>query len=437
MAYISNSFDESGKIIGSGYTEAYDANSVINAPTSLNNPPLANYIQRDYDIIAHWYDDYGRRGSSSFPWSTWNWNWFSNNGNGNGFDIQRQPYLNWYQGDDPKVLGWICYWLAKYGVKAVSISSEDIDTSTWATVTNKYHNYYNLFVNTPNFAALKYILWLQCVWTAGTELSVIVAQWQKNLSQIVLNYPSQVYTITWKGKVYPVFFMFNFSSLLGAHSGGAGITGGDISFYLQQVAATAKASGHGWNGICVIAHNSLSDTQMWGTGSGYQHLEDNGVIFLRGSYTGFAFSDRDQAGAYYDLTQTTYGPMTTTGFPMSTPANLERRVFSVPTAAKTMAPHPSTFTWSGTTPAKFSTALALVKAYITAHSTLSTKMMTIYNVSEWAEAGPGLIPNMQDGIGYLQAVDTNFPALPPPGTPTPPCSMKMYSNGAGAYRSFP
>jgi len=32
------------------------------------------------------------------------------------------------------------------------------------------------------------------------------------------------------------------------------------------------------------------------------------------------------------------------------------------------------------------------------------RIITCYNVSEWAEGGPALQPNMQDRFGYLEAV---------------------------------
>ena len=32
------------------------------------------------------------------------------------------------------------------------------------------------------------------------------------------------------------------------------------------------------------------------------------------------------------------------------------------------------------------------------------RLITCYNVAEWAEGGPGLQPNMQDRFGYLEAV---------------------------------
>jgi hypothetical protein len=31
-------------------------------------------------------------------------------------------------------------------------------------------------------------------------------------------------------------------------------------------------------------------------------------------------------------------------------------------------------------------------------------MVTVYNIGEWAEGGPGLQPNQKDRFGYLQAV---------------------------------
>ena len=32
------------------------------------------------------------------------------------------------------------------------------------------------------------------------------------------------------------------------------------------------------------------------------------------------------------------------------------------------------------------------------------RIITLYNISEWAEGGPGLQPNVQDGFGYLEAI---------------------------------
>ncbi len=41
-----------------------------------------------------------------------------------------------------------------------------------------------------------------------------------------------------------------------------------------------------------------------------------------------------------------------------------------------------------------------------------TGCCTVYNIAEYAEGGPSLQPNMQDGFGYLEAV-AHMPGIDP------------------------
>jgi hypothetical protein len=79
-------------------------------------------------------------------------------------------------------------------------------------------------------------------------------------------------------------------------------------------------------------------------------------------------------------------------------------VVGVFTSLDSVRPHPSRYDIRGSSPELFGQLLAKAIAHIHRHGL--PRMVTIYNVSEWAEGGPGLIPNKQDGFGYLEAVRT-------------------------------
>ena len=65
-------------------------------------------------------------------------------------------------------------------------------------------------------------------------------------------------------------------------------------------------------------------------------------------------------------------------------------------------PHGSHFTTTGHSPKLLE--IYMDKAVQQIQRTGAYPAITVHNVSEWAECGPGLIPNMQDGFAYLEAI---------------------------------
>ena len=79
-------------------------------------------------------------------------------------------------------------------------------------------------------------------------------------------------------------------------------------------------------------------------------------------------------------------------------------------AKHTHAPHPSKWHCPGHTPALFKKLLEKAVVHVRRHD--MPRVLTCYNVAEWAEGGPGLQPNMQDRFGYLKAVRDALRGLP-------------------------
>jgi hypothetical protein len=80
----------------------------------------------------------------------------------------------------------------------------------------------------------------------------------------------------------------------------------------------------------------------------------------------------------------------------------EHTVINTFTAKDTHPPHPSEWNCPGHTPELFGALLRKAVSHVEQHD--MPRIITCYNVAEWAEGGPGLQPNMQDRFGYLEAV---------------------------------
>src|SRR5690606_36388890 len=63
----------------------------------------------------------------------------------------------------------------------------------------------------------------------------------------------------------------------------------------------------------------------------------------------------------------------------------------------------SVFNLPGSTASKFQAVLTKAMQHV-ANSPDLPKLVTVYNVSEWAEGGAGLTANREDGWGYLDAL---------------------------------
>ena len=119
-----------------------------------------------------------------------------------------------------------------------------------------------------------------------------------------------------------------------------------------------------------------------------------GVLHFEGGY-GNDYS-------YDDLRNVTGGQTYADHVANYTPPVGSRIIASTATSRNSHYPHPSAWHLPGTSPALFETELQKAVDNAANHSMLP--VVTVYNIGEWAEGGPGLQPNMKDRFGYLQAV---------------------------------
>lgn len=375
----------------------------------LNEAPVvSNAPNMEVDLAAHWYNDFGLERTAafsdqrngSFVWYDWSWNHTTNP----NYDPSRHPLLGWYQGDNVKVLDWQCYWLATSGVKAV-IPAQNIDsTSTWSTPSDKSYWLYQLFNHVKNFKSLKYVLWLK----GGdhgfngntTEPN---AQQDDIINNIIANHDN-VYCYTVDGKRYPAFYLWDGEGWRGTYDRYNGAA--NSAARMKELAA--KLRGLGYDGIAIFARNLKTGTGTF-TDSIRQDLQNNGVYLFGADYSSLY---NNASGTGYNNLYENY--VNTVQFPQE-----DYQIINVVTSHETQAPHPSGWTEAGSTPELFKTVLE--KAANVTKNSNKPKVVTVYNVAEWAEGGPGLQPNKRDGFGYLEAVRSlavSGDPQPIPGTNT-------------------
>lgn len=382
-------FDDAGNLIGLQQNHLEHDERVLGpaAPMtsgSLVPPPLSTaQPELRADLLAHWYNDFGceyRRVSRSgwIGWYYWSWNF--HDAKGDGYDPARHPLLGFYRGDDPVVLDWQCYWLREYGVKGVLLcqgfSSTD-GLAGWEKPEN--HNYWlwQLFHNTPNFRGLDYAMYGPTPWRKATpENQQAVEKAWMELVDTVYGQFDHPYMIVRDGKRYPVVFLWAEEALRGVfdnYQGSAQLT----AFYLRLA---QRFRGAGYDGVALFARQDSRHALDLAA------LAEGGVLHFRASY-----ASTESKGATYPECVANYAPPTD-------PAT----ILSVMTAKHTHTPHPSKWNCPGHSPALFRLLLERTLAHL--DRTGMPRIVTCYNVAEWAEGGPGLQPNMQDRFGYLQAV---------------------------------
>lgn len=372
-------------------------------PTLLNfgavnpAPPVTSVpAPRGIDVIAHWYNDFGldstalsaTQANGSYTWYDWKWNKTTNTGDGvttYGYDQQRHPLQGFYKGDNANVLDWQCKWIAEAGVNAVSLvktagfhrTTSGVD---WSDPASTNYWMYQLFHNCPNFQALRYIPWIAY---DGTEANIYAQR--DEVIWLYSNYPNG-YTYTENGKTYAVVYIWDASVLRGALDNFSGAV--DSIAHIKALATAFQ--GIGYAGVAVLARNPEWMTS--GTYISRQEWLDSGVLAFSTDYSNSQSSI---------ISPDTYGNFS--GYASKLRFNTSPAVVpNVNTSYDTVYPHPSNQNLSGSTPALFGKALRRACDQIVRDN--KPRMVLINNMSEWAESGPGLIPNKQDGFGYLDQV---------------------------------
>lgn len=362
----------------------------------LTPPPVSTaHFETKVNVIAHWYNDFGldytRAGGGGICWYDWRWNHHDAANYGfESYDPSRHPILGWYRGDDPIVLDWICYWLNEYGVNAVNlISTEGLNTAKWHSPSDRYFWLYQLFTNVPNFKRLRYVL------SAGySGASKDIARSWNNVVDFYLERPD-FYLVKIGNHVYPLIFCFELERVRGAFDGYGSNAPNTLAFY-KSIAKRFKLAGY--DGVAILGrHANATHYKPDGTpiirDLDQVTLEKNDIYFLRCSYN---FEWTSPSVKTYKQLIDNYG------FSKLDPMRRGRTVGNVMTSAVSKSPHPSKWSFVGNSPDLFHRWV--VKAIQQIELYDMPRILTVYNVSEWAEGGPGLIPNVKDGFAYLEAL---------------------------------
>lgn len=377
---------------------------------NITAPPLFEGDKQSHtNMIAYWYQDFGleatRVNSAVLGTTAWYyWRWLFHGSAGDGYEPERQPTLGYYRGDDANVLDWQCYWLNEAGVTGVIPQTRGQSTTTngngadfgsirasWATSSDVNHWMYQLFNNTPNFKQMTYSLW---GWTgSGVNSSEVHTLIENSFTELVAIYNqyNNFNFISKNGGTYPIVFAFEAEAWRGSYDSFSG----DTNTKAFLIAQANKFKAIGWDGFALLARNSSS------TLVGDEELEAAGVIYLDAEYESTNYTPANNGGLptavdYEDLANGIGTRPNGSAFPY------QNVVPNLVTSLKSHSFHPSTFNFPGSTPELFE--LMVRNAVRRSRKNGNPSILTCYNVSEWAEAGPALQPNMRDGKGYLTAL---------------------------------
>ena len=391
-------FDDFGNLIGlkQNHLESYNKGQKdFMEVGSLVAPPLseAEYDTK-VDFMPMWYNDFGLESTrlaqyGSPTWYYWLW-CYHNAGDGNpdpryAYNPERNPLLGYYKGDDPIVLDWICYWLKEYGAKGVMLYATPTPNTgfaaEWENEESSKHWMYVLFNEVENFKKMKYILTLSAAYLPGTTVSdettmkPVRDDWFNVIDNVYLKYDN-CYCIEKDGKRYPVIYIHETKALPGAFDSYKDFK--NSADFLAQCADRFKAAGYG--GAAFICRHP--DEKMYAY---REELEEKGVIFYDGDYSGTYGTGEN----YRELVEN-YNP----------PTN-PYTVLNTATGHYTVGPHPSKWNIGGETPELFGEMMSKAVEHIYKYNL--PKIVTCYNISEWSEGGPGLIPNTKNRFAYLDA----------------------------------
>lgn len=337
------------------------------------------------DIAAHWYlywgTDWFRQatgiaGETFDQWYDWHWNWTSNP----NYDASRHPIQGWYRGDDPKVLDQQCCWALDAGVKVVIPVAFDLDISTWHQPGNIHYAMYQLFNNAPNFRRLSYIPWVQSsAWAnqpSSPSPSHLATQWDSILFGLSYTFENN-YVMNFRGKRWFTVYCWD-SEFLRTQVFDTG--GGSTTYAAFLKARSDAAISAGYDGIAVLCHVPTADGAM-----SRASLLDKNILYLHAPYGG-PWASNPGSADYKEIVNTFDPPSSGV-------------VVNVSTSLKSKGAI-TEFNYDGSTPSLARNYLARALRHVANHRQDLPQLVTIYNMSEWAEGGPGLIPNRQWGFAY-------------------------------------
>lgn len=348
-------------------------------------PQLHTVPHMGLDIIAYWYNDFGlfrtaaheNQKFGSHKWYDWSWNFKS--GNNNPYDPKRHPILGYYRGDDANVLDWICYWLGSNGIGSVVLSQVP-SSDNWDSPSDYNYWIYQLFENTPNFKRLKYILFT----LSSNKKTAAEIEYQNDrmIDGIITKYDNY-HRYEKNGKSYVTLFCWDLEQIRGVYDAYKG-NSNTLNYLINY---SRKLKSKGFDGLCLMArgyNENQFDSQL-------EYLESNDVILLNCEYSSRYGKDEAYAHSYTNYVHQVQFPVK---------ANT---VINVMTSAESRD-HTSKWSLKGSTPELFKNLVDKAVDHI--NNTNVPRMLTVYNVSEWAEGGASLIPNQQDLFGYLEAINS-------------------------------
>jgi hypothetical protein len=231
-----------------------------------------------------------------------------------------------------------------------------------------------------NFRLLKYILYLEM--DKGKSVKQANAQQDFILNAIVSSKRTST-VIAQMAKPIPVFFVWDMESARGLYDNYKGSK--NVRTRLTALAEKMKALGY--DGICILGRNLIVNPATYSSES-IEQLKSADCLLFNAGY--FKVYDKKKYTNYADYASNS-------SFPFA-----KNEVVNVFTAAQSRKPHPSKMNIKNSSPGAFATVVRRAANWINNNG--NPKMLTVYNVGEWAEGGPGLQPNQKDGFGYLQAI---------------------------------
>lgn len=396
-------FDDFGDLIGlmENHLE-YTERDLGRTSGSLVPPPLSQSKRKTrVDLIAYWYNDFGLQCHKTlrYGWIGWHyWTWNHHDAavspalreqfgrQMDGYDPSRHPLLGFYHGDDPTVLDWQCYWLYEYGVNAVSLLGGNL--ARWEDPLHGSHFVYQLFHHVKNFKNLKYIMTGPTPWVKPEDAPAAAREVEDTclrlLDKTYAAFPNY-YAFTEDGADFPVLSFLGENALLSVFDPAGGIDG-TVTFYLRLAQAFRQ---RGFGGVTVFA---VFPDPRFDAPDVRRRLEENGVRRYLSNYTPWHVDQSLFKEGTYRALVDSYAP-----------PNDPHTILAVGNSVNTHTPHESAWHCPGNTPALFAEYLRKALDHLDRCPAMR-RTVTCYNLSEWAEGGPGLQPNVYDRFGYLDAI---------------------------------